>query len=156
MEQTHQHHDRRDVRIHIDEERYESPNPTTGDKLYALSHVKEGLVLYRQVTGDREDVVIPQGQETVHLTEDEHFHSGPPHHTEIKIFVNTREFIEKQHKLSYEAVVALAFPNPDFETHTYKATYFRQHDKHEGTLAKSESVRLTNEMVFTVIRAIKS
>jgi hypothetical protein len=33
------------VRIHIDQQPYESPNPTTGEALYALGSVKPGLEL---------------------------------------------------------------------------------------------------------------
>ena len=66
------------LRIHIDEKPYESPNPTTGDALYTLGHVPTGLVLYREARGDKEDPPIPHGPEKIHLTEDEHFHSGPP------------------------------------------------------------------------------
>jgi hypothetical protein len=77
-----------EVRIHIDEHRYESPNPTMGEALYKLGNVGPGLVLYREVTGDREDKVIPDGSEKVHLKVDEHFHSGPPERKEIHFFVD--------------------------------------------------------------------
>ena len=35
----------RTVRIHIDEHRYESPNPTTGAALYQLGHIAASLDL---------------------------------------------------------------------------------------------------------------
>ena len=74
------------VRIHIDQKQYESPNPTTGEALYALGDVPAGLKLYREVRGDKEDPPIPNGPEVVHLKEDEHFHQWPPeghyHHRE--------------------------------------------------------------------------
>ena len=75
-----------EIRIHIDEKPYESPNPTTGAALYALGHVASGLDLYREVTGDREDEPIANGPEVIHLKEDEHFHSGPP-----KVYTDHRE-----------------------------------------------------------------
>src|ERR1700722_3282862 len=59
-----------EVRIHIYQHQYESPNPTTGDALYALGRVPHGLVLYREVSGDREDLAIKNGPEVVHLKED--------------------------------------------------------------------------------------
>ena len=43
-----------------------------------LGNVAAGLELYREVSGDKEDKAIENGPETVHLKEDEHFHSGPP------------------------------------------------------------------------------
>src|ERR1700683_4326188 len=71
---------RHEVRIHIDQKPHESPNPTTGEALYALGKVSAGFELYREVSGDREDRPIPKGPETVHLKENEHFHSGPAQH----------------------------------------------------------------------------
>jgi hypothetical protein len=69
-----------EVRVHIDEHTYHSPVPTDGDALYALGHVKRSLVLYREVAGDQEDQPVPQGKEHMHLTRDEQFHRGEPHH----------------------------------------------------------------------------
>jgi len=77
-----------EVRIHIDQHRHESPNPTTGEALYKLGKVGPGLVLYREVTGDREDKVIRDGPETVRLRVDEHFHSRPREREEIHFFVD--------------------------------------------------------------------
>ena len=77
------------VRIHIDQQPYESPNPTTGEALYVLGNVKPGLELYREVAGNREDKPIPKSKEHIHLKEDEHFHSGEPH--KFTIIVNARK-----------------------------------------------------------------
>ena len=65
------------VRIHIDQHRYESPNPTTGEALYLLGKVASGSDLYREVEGNREDQPVWDDGEEIHLHEDEHFHSGP-------------------------------------------------------------------------------
>lgn len=86
----------------------------------------------------------------------EHHHGHEHHHEEIKIFVNGREVLEKKHKLTYDEVVALAYPNPNFEENIYKVTYFRHDSQHEGVLNKGQSVELTHDMSFTVIRAIRS
>ena len=66
------------MRIHIDQHKYESPNPHDGAALYVLGNVAAGLELFREVTGDREDQPVENGPEIIHLKEDEHFHSGPP------------------------------------------------------------------------------
>jgi hypothetical protein len=47
-----------DVRIHIDQKAYQSPNPTTGADLYELGHVPEGKVLYKEVQADQEDKLV--------------------------------------------------------------------------------------------------
>src|SRR5580700_9139965 len=80
--------EKHEVRIHIDEHAYHSPNPTDGEALYALGHVKPGLELYREVHGDREDQPVPRINEHIHLTDDEHLHSGEPHHRDFTIIVN--------------------------------------------------------------------
>src|ERR1700759_2734915 len=77
---------KQEVRIHIDQKQYHSPNFTTGEALYILGRVPTGLVLYREGSGDHEDPAIRNGPEIVHLKEDEHFHSGQP--TTITIVVN--------------------------------------------------------------------
>src|SRR5579859_3392096 len=95
-----------EIRIHIDQVQHRSPNPTTGAALYALGHVAAGFELYREVTGDREDEPIENGPETVHLKEDEHFHSGPP--KVYTIIVNGRKKEVSTKTLSFDQVVALA------------------------------------------------
>jgi hypothetical protein len=78
----------------------------------------------------------------------------------VNIFVNGRELPVQKEKLTYDAVVALAYPNPDYNANTYKVTYFRsakQEEKgHEGTLTKGQSVEPKDGMVFTVVPAVRS
>lgn len=78
------------------------------------------------------------------------------HEKTVKIFVNGREEMVAKGKITYEEVVALAYPNPNFQDYTYKVTYFHKDGKHEGKLTKGESVEVKEEMTFTVIRATRS
>jgi hypothetical protein len=49
-----EHHEHKQyVRIHIDQNPYESPNPTTGETLYKLGHVQPGYDLFREVRHDK-------------------------------------------------------------------------------------------------------
>lgn len=107
-----EHHpeSKHEVRIHIDQHKYESPNPTTGAALYILGKVASGLELYREVTGNHEDQPIDNGPEIVHLKEDEHFHSGPP--KTYTIFVNGQKKTINKKMISFAEVVALAYPTP--------------------------------------------
>ena len=82
---------KREVRIHIDRKKYESPNPTTGEALYLLGKVPPGHELYREVQGDEEDKPIHNGNEQIHLKEDEHFYSEEHHKKEFTIIVNGRK-----------------------------------------------------------------
>jgi hypothetical protein len=138
------------VRIHIDEHLYHSANPTDGDALYALGHVKPGLELYREVAGDREDQPVPRNKEHVHLAEDEHFHSGEPHHHEFSIIVNGQKKTVKTRRVSFEQAVKLAF-DPVPQNMIIKVNYFNAaHDK-EGVLKPGQKVRIQPEgTVFCV------
>lgn len=139
-----------EVRIHIDQHKYESPNPTTGAALYTLGNVAPGLELYREVSGDKEDVAIENGPETVHLKEDEHFHSGPP--KEFEIIVNGTPHEWPKEDITYVQVVTLDVP--DYAQHpdiTYSVKYKNGHGKKpEGTLSPGGSVKVKEGEIFSV------
>lgn len=155
MSENHEHEaeHRKEVRIHIDRRPHESPNPTTGDSLYALGKVQDHHHLYREVQhGDEEDQVVPRGQEVIHLIEDEHFYSAEDHKKGIKIIVNAREKTVHRHRLSYEQIVKLAYQTPPSEnTIGYTVTFYKGHEHHhEGHLESGENVRVHNGMIFNV------
>jgi hypothetical protein len=140
------------VRIHIDQKAHESPNPTTGDALYILGDVMAGLELYREVDGNREDKPIENGAETVHLKEDEHFHSGPPEKKEITIIVNGTPHEWTLRKITYVQVVTLDVPDyPQHPEITYSVKYKHgPSHKPEGTLSPGGEVKVKDGEVFTV------
>jgi hypothetical protein len=140
------------VRVHIDDHRYESRNPTTGDALYKLGNVRPGFSLYREVTGDREDRVIRDGTETVHLKEDEHFHSGPPEKKEVTIIVNGAPHEWPKREIAYAEVVTLDVPDyPQHPEITYSVKYKNgPNNKPEGTLSRGNSVKVKDCEVFSV------
>jgi hypothetical protein len=141
-----------EVRIHIDQKPYQSPNPTTGEALYDLGKVAPGLELYREVKGDREDPSIPNDRETIHLKENEHFHSGPPQKKEFTIFVNGKKKVVSQQELSFDDLVALAFnPVPTGENVLFTITYERgPRENPEGMLVQGKTVKIKDGMVFNV------
>jgi hypothetical protein len=108
------------VRIHIDQKPYQSPNPTTGVDLYELGHVREGLAVYKEIEGDHEDKLIRIDDPKVHLAEDEHFHTGEPPEKHFTIIVNTDPVVVDHDVLTFDELVAIAFPvrptglDPDF------------------------------------------
>ena|ERR1017187_6403635 len=147
-EQEHMHA----VRIHIDQHRHESPNPTTGAGLYQLARITEGLDLYREVKGDHEDRVVENGPETVHLIEDEHFHSGPAEVREDTIIVNGTAHEWRKRKITYAEVVTLDVPDyPQHPEITYSVKYKNgPRHKPEGTLSPGGSLKVREGMVFCV------
>ncbi|MGT2504753.1 hypothetical protein ACVOMS_35795 (plasmid) [Bradyrhizobium guangxiense] len=93
------------VRIHIDRQTFESPNPTTGAALYELGDVGPHKKLFREVEGNHDDEFIPREDEQVHLKEDDHFYSQKA----TTIFVNGTPEAWPHRKISYEQAVKLAF-----------------------------------------------
>lgn len=81
----------------------------------------------------------------------------------VTIFVNTKPFPVEKDKYSYEEIVELAYPSPNYETHTYKVTYFWDPNGKEGghtiegSLTKGgKPVNVKDGMSFTVVQAVKS
>ncbi len=147
-----------EVRIHIDEKPYHSPNPTDGDALYALGQVKPGLELYREVSGDQEDQPVPRGKERIHLTQDEHFHSGEPHRRVFTIIVNGRKKTIEKDELSFDEVVRLAFnPVPSGPNIMFTISYGHGPKANpEGELLEGGTVKIKDGMVFCVTPTDKS
>jgi hypothetical protein len=136
------------VRVHIDRQPLESPNPTTGTALYTLGNVPPDRELFREVTGDREDDEVPRSETAVHLTEDEHFYSV----REFDIVVNTRKKDVTKPRLTFDEVVRLAYdPVPTGPNILFTITYRHgPRQNPEGEMLEGQSVRLKNGMVFNV------
>ena len=146
--ETGSHH--HEVRIHIDQEVYHSPNPTPADVLYALGHVKPDLDLYREVQGDKEDEIIRRGHESIRLHQDDHFHSGPPR--EITIIVEATEYEWSKTEITYAEVATLFDPGfPQHPEVSYSVTYKHgPNHKPEGILSPGGRVRVKGGMEFHV------
>lgn len=143
-------------RIHIDQQRYESPTPTTGEALYLLGHVLPGNDLYREVEGNREDEPIWKDGEEIHVSEDEHFHSGPA--KQITIIVNGRKRNVTSRVLTFIQILALAFdPVPSGPDWVFTVSYRKAVSKpHDGTITQGEEVTVKNGTVFNVTATNKS
>jgi hypothetical protein len=146
------------ARVHIDRQRYESPNPTTGRDLYRLGHVPHDHVLYREVHGDREDQLVPIDDTAIRLRQDEHFYSAEHHERGHAIIVNGRPKTVHQAKLSYTQVIALAFdPVPTGPNWEFTVTYRNgPRFNPQGTLVDGGVVRIRKGMIFNVTATDKS
>ena len=151
-----EHEHKHEVKLFIDQQAYHSASPTTGAALYALGNVQPGMELFREVTGDREDLEVDNGPEPVHLKQDEHFHSGPP--KAYKIIVNGRKKEVSTKTLTFDQVVALAFsPVPVGPNVQFSVTYRKGPPKNpEGTMTEGENVRIKDGMIFDVTETNKS
>jgi hypothetical protein len=153
-----EHEHNHEIRIHINREPYHSPNPTTGEALYKLGRVMEGFELYRELEGDREDKPVPNGDETVHLKEDEHFYSEECRPRDITIIVNGEKKTVRTTELSFDQVVDLAFnPRPQGPNIAFTITYRRgPKENPEGTLVQGGIVKIKEGMIFNVTATDKS
>jgi Multiubiquitin len=150
-EQEQTHH----ARIHIDQQRYESPNPTSADALYQLANVPPGIRLYREVNGNREDEPIEDGTETIHLRQDEHFHSGQA--KTYTLYVNGQTKTVTNKRETYDQIAALAYPTPPAPDTTFTVTYDNgPHQNPHGLLEQGQTVKVKNGMVFNVTPTIRS
>lgn len=69
-------HQHEEVVIHIDKNKYESPNPTTGAALYTLAGIDASKYdLYQEVPGHGDDVLISNDDSAIELHNGEHFYS---------------------------------------------------------------------------------
>jgi hypothetical protein len=149
-------HQPHQVRIHIDQHPYHSPNPTTGAGLYALGHVQQGWELFREVRGDREDPEVPNNHEMIHLKEDDHFHSGKP--KTYTIYVNGQEKTLATKIVSFEQIVALAFPTPPTGPNILFTVGYEDgpHANPAGSLMPGGKVKVKDGMIFNVTPTDKS
>jgi hypothetical protein len=135
------------VRIRINREAYESPNPTTGEALYTLGNISKHEKLYRKVGGDKEDKLVPRDDAHVHLKEDEHFYSQKV----FSIFVNTDEHDVSEKEISYAQVVDLFLGSGGKPSNEYLVKYSHGPvENPSGTLASGQKVKVKDGMRFRV------
>lgn len=151
-----EHERKHEVKIFIDQEAYHSPNPTTGAALYVLGKVEPRMELFREVTGDREDPEVPNGPHTVHLKEDEHFHSGRA--KVYLIIVNGQQKTVTTKAVSYEQIVKLAFPAPITGPNIIYTVGYEDgpHQNPSGSLMTGGTVKVKDGMIFDVTPTDKS
>ena len=80
------------------------------------------------------------------------------HRREIKIVVNAEQHVVRQHRLTFEDIVRLAFADAVFNDEiVYTVTYKRgPHQNREGSLVAGDTVFITNGMIFNAKRTDKS
>ena len=135
------------VRIHINRAAYDSPNPTTGEALYALGEIPAHERLYREVGGDKEDKPVPRDDAHLHLKEDEHFYSQEV----FSIFVNTDDHEVDEKHITYTQVVELYLGSGGKPSNEYLVKYSHgPAENPSGTLTSGQKVKVKDGMRFRV------
>ena len=85
-------------------------------------------------------------------------HANPELHRTFEIVINGELHLVRQHKLMFEDIVRLAFPDAVFNDDiVYTVTYKRGPEQNrEGSLVAGESVVIKNGMIFNAKRTDKS
>jgi hypothetical protein len=135
------------VRIHINREPYQSPNPSTGEALYVLGGIPKHEKLYREVGGDKDGIFVPRDDAHIHLTEDERFYSQKV----FSIFVNTDEHDVDKKEISYAQVVDLYLGSGGKPSNEYLVKYSHgPAENPSGVLAPEQKVKVKDGMRFRV------
>ncbi|MFG1343183.1 multiubiquitin domain-containing protein [Xanthobacter autotrophicus] len=142
------------VRIHIDREDFESPDPTTGKALYALARIPNHRELFREVRGDHEDESVPRDDTVIDLKKDDHFYSQKA----VTIGVNGELYETTEARLSFEELVKIAYPVPPTGTCIEFTVTYRDGPpaNPKGTLTAGHSVKIKNGMKFDVTATDRS
>jgi len=135
------------VRIHINRVAFQSPNPTTGEALYALADISKRENLYREVDGDEEDKRIMPDQAAIHLTQDAHFYSQKV----FDILVNGDDHEIDTKEITYGRVVDLYLGSGGKPSNEYLVKYSHgPAENPSGTLAPGQKVKVKDGMRFRV------
>lgn len=143
-----------EVRIHMNRQPYESPNPTTGAALYALGQIGAHQELFKELGGDREDELIPNDGTKVHLKQDEHFYSQK----DFVIIVNGQKKTITTSAATFDEIVKLAFPTPPSGANILYTVSYEDGPKAnpQGSLKEGGTVKVKDGMIFNVTATDKS
>jgi Multiubiquitin len=143
-----------EVRIHINRQPYESPNPTTGAALYTLGKIGAHQELFKEVGGDREDELIPNDSTQVHLKQDEHFYCQ----RDFVIIVNGQKKTITTKTVTFDDIVKLAFPTPPSGANILYTVSYEDGPKAnpQGSLKEGGTVKVKDGMIFNVTATDKS
>ena len=135
------------LRIHINREVFQSPNPTTGEALYVLADIAKHEKLYREVEGDAEDERIARDETVIHLTQDAHFYSQKS----VDILVNGDEHEIDTNEINYARVVELYLGSGGKPSNEFLVKYSHgPAENPSGTLAPGQKVKVKDDMRFRV------
>ena len=133
--------------VHINRVAFQSPNPTTGEALYALAEIANHEKLYREIKGDQEDELILRDETPVDVKEDEHFYSQKM----FDILVNSDDHEIDTKKITYARVVDLYLGSGGKPSNEYLVKYSHGPASNpSGTLAPGQQVEVKNGMRFRV------
>ena len=108
--------------------------------------------------GDKEDPIVENDDEPIHLREDEHFHSGPAQPRKFTIIVNGQKKVVTTKTVTFDEIVKLAFPTPPPGANILYTVSYEDGPRvnPQGSLKEGQSVKVKNGMIFNVTATDKS
>lgn len=130
----------------------------SGTDLYALSKPADSEAVFMVVRGGEDRQIEREDQLDLTTPGVEHFENAPKHDLKLVIIVNGRETEVASPHVTFEQLVAIAYPGePPQPNITYSVTYRKVASfPHQGELGASGSVEVKNGSIFNVGRTIQS
>lgn len=148
----------RDFRLTLDEAQLAWGKPAiSGAALYALADIGDDKAVFLEVRGGEDRLIEPDA--LVDLTKPgiERFVTAARPPREIEIIVNARKRTITDPHVTFEQIVAIAFPGPHEPNVRFSMTFRNAASKpHKGELAAGGSVEAKNGTTFNVTRTVQS
>lgn len=146
-------------KLTLDERQLEWGKPAIkGAYLYKLGDVPKNRALFLKVHGG--ELRLVERHELIDLTSAgiEHFVTGPKPVTDFEIIVNARPRIVHEEDVTFEQIVAFAFPGPHGPNIMFSVTYRHAASKpHAGELGAGGVVEVKKKgTIFNVTKTDKS
>ncbi len=135
------------VRIHIDRDALESPDPTTGKALYQLANIPKRRTLFRERKGNHEDEAVARDDTVIDLKKDDRFYSQQV----FDLLVNGEDHEIDTKAISYARVLEFYLGQGGTPSNEYLIKYSHgPAENPSGTLAPGQKVKVKDGMRFRV------
>lgn len=129
----------------------------SGKILYRLADVREGHALFLQVRGGADKSIEPVDLVDLSRSGIEHFITAARPVPTFTIIVNARPRVVTGARVTFEEIVAIAFPTGQTLSFAYSMTYRKAASApHSGELGAGGSVEIKDGTIFNVTQTVQS
>lgn len=129
----------------------------SGRELAKLAKPRPDEAVFLDVRGGTDRMIEPSELIDLSAAGIERFLTAPRPPLEIEIIVNTRKKLVRGPTITFEEIVALAFPGPHDPNVVFSMTYRKAASiPHSGELGQDGSITIKQGTVFNVTRTVQS